>query len=77
MKARFAKMAGVLLVGLTLTFGTAVAQSYPTPPASECTANGDLGMVELRDGQRHFLCWDGQWQFLYERTYSGNSCVIH
>lgn len=77
MKARFAKMAGVLLVGADTDIRHCGRAELSDAACQRMHGHGDLGMVELRDGQRHFLCWDGQWQFLYECTYSGNSCVIH
>ncbi|UNK43735.1 hypothetical protein MNO14_06655 [Luteimonas sp. S4-F44] len=71
------KMLGTLAVGLSLTIGTASSQSFETPPASECTANGVIGSVDLLNGQRVFMCQNGEWRFLYECRFDASGyCVI-
>ncbi|MEN4904842.1 hypothetical protein [Luteimonas sp. TWI1416] len=73
----FTKTLGTLAIGLSLTIGAASAQSFETPPASECTANGVIGSVDLLNGQRVFMCQDGEWRFLYECTFDASGyCVI-
>ncbi|WP_156170392.1 hypothetical protein [Luteimonas sp. FCS-9] len=72
------KAVGTLAIGLSLTIGTASSQALETPPASECTANGVIGSVDLLNGQRVFMCQNGEWRFLYECTFDTSGyCVIH
>lgn len=67
----------MLAVGMLMAFGMATASDGSPPPASTCTENGQVAVVELVNGLRYFICSNGQWQFTYECTYVGSQCVIH
>ena len=78
MKNRIGKVAITLAIGLALTAGPVLAQGLPGP-SEPCTVNGQTGTTETHRGQRVFMCWDGEWEFMYECVYSagpGSYCII-
>ncbi|MCD9004899.1 hypothetical protein LDO31_01350 [Luteimonas sp. XNQY3] len=78
MKNRMGKVAAAITISLALSSGSVFAQGFPGP-SEPCIYNGQQGVVETNRGQRHFTCWEGQWEFSYECWYSdgpGSYCVI-
>jgi len=74
MKFSARNVAFIAAACMAFAFGTASAQSAPTGP---CSVNGQMTVVEYSWGQRHYMCNNGQWIFMYECQYDGSgNCII-
>ncbi|MCD9126692.1 hypothetical protein [Luteimonas fraxinea] len=65
------------LIAAVLAVSSFSAQAFEYPPASECNYNGQTGSLAIPNGERFFLCWDGEWIFTHECTWDGIRCIIH